>query len=76
MYAMEKNLRGTIHAEVDAIFEEESLLGTKWDRDGDRHQWEYLDNGDRTLKLVPSADVERYGEFGSSDEANKAYAAI
>jgi len=72
LYEMEKNLRATVHGEIDTVFEEESLLGDKWDKDGDRYQWEYPEKGDRTLKLVPTAEVERYGAFESKPTSPRA----
>ena len=38
---LERNLREKVQTEVDNVFEEESLLGTKWTKDGDRYNWKY-----------------------------------
>jgi len=56
LYELERDLREKVHHEIDDVFEEESLLGNVWTKEGDRYEWEYPDNdtsriADRELKL-------------------------
>lgn len=53
LYEMEKELREKVQNGVDKVFDEESLLGERWTKTGDRFTWEHpSDGGVRVLKLT------------------------
>jgi len=58
LYETEKNLREKVQTEVDRVFDDESLLGEHWEKNGDRFTWVYPDDGSSRFLSIKKVGID------------------